>query len=88
MTLVTNELLAELLTVRPAPCLSVYQPTHPFLVANGMSHPSILILGDEPYVTEVEAVLKKLNATLRRRPPGPPTFPTERPPDPPAEPFA
>ena len=28
MTSLTNELLAELLTDHPAPCLSVYQPTH------------------------------------------------------------
>ena len=28
MTLLTNELLTELLTARPAPCLSVYQHTH------------------------------------------------------------
>jgi hypothetical protein len=28
MTLLTNELLTELLSARPAPCLSVYQPTH------------------------------------------------------------
>jgi hypothetical protein len=28
MTLLTNEFLAELLSARPAPCLSVYQPTH------------------------------------------------------------
>ena len=28
MMLLTNELLAEILSARPAPCLSVYQPTH------------------------------------------------------------
>lgn len=28
MTLLTNELLTELLSARPAPCLSLYQPTH------------------------------------------------------------
>jgi ribosome-associated translation inhibitor RaiA len=28
MTLLTNELLTELLSARPAPCLSVYQSTH------------------------------------------------------------
>ena len=28
MTLITNELLTELLSARAAPCLSIYQPTH------------------------------------------------------------
>lgn len=34
--------------------------------ADRLSHPSILILGDEPHITEVELALKKLNAKLTR----------------------
>jgi hypothetical protein len=55
MTLLTNELLAELLSTRPAPCLSVYQPTH-------RRHPE-----NKQDPNRFRNLVKELEASLRQR---------------------
>jgi hypothetical protein len=55
MTLLTNELLTELLSARPAPCLSVYQPTH-------RRHPE-----DKQDLIRFRNLVKELEASLRQR---------------------
>jgi hypothetical protein len=55
MTLLTNELLTELLTARPAPCLSVYQPTH-------RRHPE-----NKQDPIRFRNLVKELGASLRQR---------------------
>jgi hypothetical protein len=55
MTLLTNELLAELLSVRSAPCLSIYQPTH-------RRHPE-----NEQDPIRFRNLVKELEASLRQR---------------------
>lgn len=55
MTLLTNELLAELLSARPAPCLSVYQPTH-------RRHPE-----NKQDPIRFRNLVKELEASLRQR---------------------
>jgi hypothetical protein len=55
MTLLTNELLAELLTAHPAPCLSVYQPTH-------RRHPD-----NKQDPIRFRNLVKELEASLRQR---------------------
>jgi hypothetical protein len=55
MTLLTNELLTELQTARPAPCLSVYQPTH-------RRHPE-----NQQDPIRFRNLMKELEASLRQR---------------------
>ena len=55
ITLLTNELLAELFSTRPAPCLSVYQPTH-------RRHPE-----NKQDPIRFRNLVKELEATLRQR---------------------
>lgn len=55
MTWLTNELLTELLADRPAPCLSVYQPTH-------RRHPE-----NKEGPIRFRNLLKELEASLRQR---------------------
>lgn len=55
MTLLTNEMLAELLAARPAPCLSIYQPTH-------RRHPE-----NKQDPIRFRNLVKELEASLRQR---------------------